>query len=211
MQGTSPVKTRLIMAIAILAALAAFSLADIGAIRTASPDSYTTLYVAPVSNYGKWITLHDDARTAQSATDLLRPVAVDDSVCHWVEVSKGASKLACIRAKVPIATSAVGTSPVVRVYAGYGVLPSTGIPPTDGSFRVERLDNSSWTAAGLTLTFAASPTTSNAHNDAVYFYSASVLQTPTDLKGANYILVAVETAGACTATAVMAVEGMFLN
>lgn len=185
--------------------------AAIGSMQTAAPSVAPSAVVASTSCYGVWVTVHDDARTAQSAGNLLKPVAVADSVCHWIKIERPAARMGRLRCKVPIATTAVGTSPVVRVFAGYGTLNTDGSAPTDGSFRVERLDSGTWTAAGLTLAFPASPTTSNCPNDATYFYATAVLQTPVDMQGAQYILVEVETAGACTSSAIMLVEAVFLN
>lgn len=184
---------------------------SIGSPRQARPSVTPAVPVVSVTARGTWVVVHDDARIANSAAELLNPTSVDDSVCHWIPVDPSAAKITSLRCKVPIATTAVGTSPIVRVYLGWGTLADSGSAPSDGTFRFERLDNASQTAAGLTLTFDATPTTSDQFNDATYFYSTSVFQTPTDLKGANYILVLVETAGACTASAAMPIEACFVN
>lgn len=203
---------KLLTITAILTLLAgAVALAAIGPIRTADPQRTGGVHVLPLSTAGAWVTVHDDARTAQAETDLLNPTAVDDAVCHWVRLDRAASKICHLRCKVPIATTAVGTSPVVRVYLGYGALNEDGSVPTTGGFRVERLDNADPAAEGLTLAFEGSPSAGNQMHDAAWYYSRSVLQEPTDLRGADYLIVLVETAGVCTASAAMPIEACFVN
>lgn len=172
------------------------------------------------STVGRWHTIHSDARTAQTAANLLHPLGVTDSLCGWLPLN-GAGFITCVRARVPIATTAVGTSPIIQLFLGWGELDSSGVPlnsaltGNDGvtpMFRVERLDNAVLGAAGLTLTFDATPAAAtDSYNDGIYFFSTSVLQTPTDLRGASHLFCAVATAGACTASAVMPVEACFVN
>lgn len=184
---------------------------SIGSPRQARPSVTPAVPVVSVTARGTWVVVHDDARIANSAAELLNPTSVDDSVCHWVRLDRAASKICHLRCKVPIATTAVGTSPVVRVYLGYGALNEDGSVPTTGGFRVERLDNADPAAEGLTLAFEGSPSASNQMHDAAWYYSRSVLQEPTDLRGADYLIVLVETAGVCTVSAAMPIEACFVN
>ena len=161
---------------------------------------------------GQWLKVHDDARTAQTTANSVNVTAMAASVAHWTAIPSGCGKICQVRAYVPIATTAVGTSPIIQLFLGYGTLNSVGAPPTDGTFRFERLDNAVILATGLTLTFNANPNAAtNNYNDATNFYSTSVLQSPTDLRGATHVLCQVLTAGACTATAIMAIEACFVN
>lgn len=157
------------------------------------------------------VIANDDARTAQSATDRYNPAAIDDSTFHWVRVPAGTTRVLC-RAKCAIATTAVGTSPVVILV---GALDTTSgsktdcANVTDGTVQFLRLDAATWAASGQTLTFNATPTTSNSYNDAAYFYSDVISLTATDLQGCEWVGVPVITASATTASTAVIVELIF--
>lgn len=163
---------------------------------------------------GNWVTVNDDAETAQSATDLLRPAAIDDSVFHWCEVRDGATRC-LIRARMAIAAT-VTTSPVVRVFGAYGTsINGTGAWPDTSAAAVAgdpyflRLDNVDWNAAGLTLTLVTTGTGLNRDNDYAYTDVMPDL-TGIDMKGCAWIGVAVETA-ANVDTGTVPIQLLFLN
>ena len=161
----------------------------------------------PCSARGSWTTVNEDAETAQSATDLLRPAAIDDAVFHWMKVGDGTSRC-MVRARQAVAAT-VTTSPVVRVFAAYGTPDSSGAFADDGTVKFCRLDNVDWNAAGLTLTLVTSGTGLN--RDTSYAYTDVMPDlTGLDLKGAWYIGVAVETA-ANVDTGTVPIEVLLLN
>jgi len=171
----------------------------------------TERLVNVTSAQGEWVVLCTDARTAQSAADLLNPTAIDDATNRWVATGMKRGKLAALRARIPVATTAVATSPIVRVIGGWGTI-TTGAPPTDGTFICARLDASAWTTAGITLTFAASPdVATDTPSDGTYMYADYYFDTPLDLLGADFIIAAVSTAGAITASAAIEIMGLFVN
>lgn len=163
---------------------------------------------------GNWTVVNDDAETAQSATDLLRPAAIDDSTFHWCRVSDGVTRC-LVRARQAVA-AAVTTSPVVRVFGAYGnSITAAGSWPDTSAAAIARdplflrLDNVDWNAAGLTLTLVTSGTGLNRDNDYAYTDVMPDL-TGIDMKGCQWVGVAVETA-ANVDTGTVPVELLFLN
>lgn len=178
----------------------------IGTFVSANPaQSGPNVTVASVK--GSWITANDDAETAQSATDLLVPAGIDDSVFHWIVVGPGATR-ALIRARALVGAT-VTTDPVVRLIGAYGKINADGSFANDGTVKFLRLDNADANAAGLTLDLISSG--ANTLRDATYQYS-DVLPSldGVDLKGAHYVGVAVETA-ANVNTGTVQVELLLLN
>ncbi len=184
----------------------------IGATKGGGMRPGGTPVVIPGSAHGVWVTANDDCRTAQTAAMLYNPSSITDSTFHWIRVPYGTTR-ALIRGKVAKATTAVGTSPVVRVVGAYdvagGLADCSGV--ADGTVEFLRLDAATWAATGLTLTFPASPSTTNCYNDTTYFYSDVASLTPIDLLGANWVGVPVVTASATTASAAVLAELCFIN
>lgn len=162
--------------------------------------------VYPASAGGTWITANDDAETAQAGTDLLRPAAIDDATFHWVKVGSGATRV-LVRAKFAVA-AVVTTDPVVRVLAAYGEPDTIGAFADDGTVKFLRLDNQDANAAGVTLDLITSG--ASGLRDTTYGYSDPYDLTGFDLKGADYVGIAVETASA-TDTGTVAIELLFIN
>lgn len=194
----------------------------IGTLVSGAPPLAPAGLFVPTSCEGKWVQLHDDATaTAATAAELLNPTGFGIATAHWIEIKKPASKLCRVRARVPRAITAVSTQLIVQLYAAWATSSFAGspaaegysanVPLTDGSVKVERLDASTWAAAGLTLTMQGSPTTSNQACDAAYWYSTSALQTPADLHGATHLLCLVSQAMVKTGTGTPIVEGLLIN
>lgn len=184
----------------------------IGSTKGAGVRPGTVPMVCVGSAHGTWQQVNDDARTAQTATMLYNPSVITDSVFHWVSIPQGTTGC-LVRARVPIATTAVVTSPIVYLIGAYSTSESNfdcaGV--TDATIRFQRLDSVNIDDAGLTLTFPASPTTTNCQNDAVWFYSKTPSLAGYDCRGAKWVGVAVQTLGACTASAAMPVDLLFLG
>lgn len=170
------------------------------------------------SSRGVWIQgVNSDARTAQgTTTKLCSPLAITDSTFTWLPLAVGVTRVQ-VRARVPKATTAVGTSPLIALFALWRTDPNSTIDPSAAvadEFQFERLDAATLTATGSSLTFPASPTTSNCRYDATWFYS-SMLSTspfnPTDMNGAHYLGIVVTVAGACTASAAMPIDVLVMN
>lgn len=164
------------------------------------------------SAHGSWYQVNDDARTAQTATMLYNPNVITDSTFHWVSIPQGTTGV-LPRARVPIATTAVGTSPIIYLLGASSTSISNVSPEgvNDGTIRIMRLDTVAIDGTGLTLTFPASPVTTNCLNDATWFYSATPSLAGYDCRGSQWVGVAVQTAGACTASAAMPVDLLFLG
>lgn len=163
--------------------------------------------VTVASVYGSWIIANDDAETAQSATDLLVPHGIDDATFHWVRVGPGCTR-ALVRARALVGAT-VTTDPVVRLIGAFGNINADGSMPSDGTVNFLRLDNVDANAAGLTLDCVTSG--SGLLRDATYMYTDPLPSLDgVDLRGANYVGVAVETA-ANVNTGVVAVQLLLLN
>lgn len=162
------------------------------------------------------VQVNDDARTAQgTTTKLYNPLGITDSVFHFKKIPPGTTR-ALVRARVPIATTAVGTSPIVAIVGlidngDHDDCLASGVGIVDGTIQPIRLDSATAAGAGQTLTFPASPTTSNCTNDGVWFYSDVISLTATDLQGCKWIGVLVTVAGACTASAAMPCDVILQN
>lgn len=186
----------------------------IGTTKGAGIQAGTTPVVISGSGHGQWVQANDDARTSQESF-LYAPGTITSSTFHWVRMTVGATGV-CIRARTPIATTAVGTSPVVAIVGAYDAgtgSAAVGDPAgiNDGTVYYKRLDSVGIADAGLTLTFPASPDTSNCQNDAAWFYSAEPLVGGYDCRGAKWVGVLVTTSGANTASAAMPIDIMLLN
>lgn len=159
------------------------------------------------------VQANDDARTAQTATMRYGPAGITDSTFHWVRVPAGTTRV-LIRARTPIATTAVGTSPVVWLLGAMArdteaLADCAGV--NDGTVQYLRLDSATYGGTGQTLTFDATPATTDSLNDSVWFYSDVASLTATDLQGCQWVGVAVATAGANTASAAMPIDLIFEN
>lgn len=178
----------------------------IGGFLGANPSVVSGRCVVNASANGDWIVANDDAETAQSATDLLRPAAIDDSVFHWVKVGPNATRV-LVRARQAVGAT-VTTSPVVRIIGAFGSIASDGTFADDGTVRFLRLDSADWNATGVTLTLVSSGTGLN--RDTSYAYTDVSTLDGYDMKGANYIGIAVETA-ANVNSGTVPIEVLFIN
>ena len=170
----------------------------IGAQKQGSVSSGSMPLRVIASARGNWVTVNDDAETAQSATMLLRPASITDSTFHWMEVRDGATRC-LVRARQAVGAT-VTTSPVIRVIGAYGTSiasdgswPNTSAAAIAGDPLFLRLDNADWNAAGLTLTLVTSGTGLNRDNDYAYTDVMPDL-TGIDMKGCSWVGVMVETA-----------------
>lgn len=179
----------------------------IGIARQANCDNDAKQSVLVASGKGSWIVANDDAETAQSATDLLRPAGIDDDVFHWVKVGTNVTR-ALVRARMAVGATVAG-NPIVRVIGAYGTPDTSGAFADDGTVRFLRLDNADANAAGLTLTLASSGT--GLMQDGTYAYSDPMPDlTGIDLKGCNYVGVAVED-NADVNSGTVPIQLLFLN
>jgi len=184
----------------------------IGTTRGAGVRGGGVPLVSPGSAHGVWQVANDDARTAQTSTMLYNPNVITDSTFHWVHMPQGTTGV-LPRARVPIATTAVGTSPIIYLLGASSMNGSHASPEgtNDGNIRIMRLDTVAIDGVGLTLTFPGSPTTTNCQCDGTWFYSATPSLAGYDCRGSQWVGVAVQTAGACTASAAMPVDLLFLG
>ena len=171
---------------------------------TIAPDvSYVTNQLAV------WQTVVSDCTSSgtgtQTAAVLAQPYNVSNAYIIPCEIIAGQNIR--IRAAMAVGTTAVATSPVVRVFGADQVPNVDGTWPTGTIF--DRLDASTDTATGATVTLTV--TANAAQKDATFAYSNSLPSSgvgyPT--KGSRGLLVLVETAasvsgGANTVVKIMA-------
>lgn len=158
---------------------------------------------------GEWVIANDDASSVNSAAELLSPGTINDATFHWVKVGPGCTRI-IIRARIGVAAT-VTTKPIVRVVGAYGPINAGdgSAMPTDGTARFLRLDNVDSATAGMTLDIVSSAV--GQMQDATYAYCDPMPSLDgIDLKGAHYVGVLIETAGAVSAGAI-AVEVLMLN
>ena len=148
---------------------------------------------SPVSLLTSWVVAHDNvAATAETSTVLVTPLsyssAANTALVHPIKVSQGTR--AALRARYPVGTATVTTSPVVRLYA-VSELPNEATGVFASTAKVWRLDNDTSAGAGLTLTLD----NTNDIRDATYKYSINGPSLLTyDMLGASCLLVLHETA-----------------
>lgn len=155
-----------------------------------------------------WVEAVDNASTAQSGTELLKPSSIDDATFHWIRVGDGVTR--CIMRARCLASATGITSPVVRLVGMHcsAAYRSSADALADPATRFVRLDNDDWNAVGKTLTLVDSGT--NLHKDANdYMYSNSDSQAM-DLQGCAWVGVMVQTAAAATGGTV-SVELLLMN
>lgn len=184
-------------------------------------DSGTLVVGAYGSIHGTWFTLNSDARNANSAAERLCPTSISASgSAYWVMVPAGITRV-IVRARAPIAVSAVGTNPVVQLHGLYdptadplsgvnGGVSSTGAV-TASAVIPFRLDSNDPTNAGTAIAFQASPSVTNTYNDGTYWYSPEWSLGNIDTKGTHWLTALVSTASATTASAAVVIQGLFLN
>ncbi len=189
----------------------------VGSVKGAGVKFGSQGMVSPGSAHSVKIQANDDARTAQGiTTKLYNPLGITDSVFHWARVPQGTTRT-LMRARVPIATTAVATGPTVAIIGlldngdHASPLDAAGAGIVDGTIEPLRLDAATHAAAGQLLAFQASPTTSNQANDGVWFYSDIVSLTAVDMQGCKWVGAVVTVLGACTASAAMPVDFIFEN
>lgn len=131
--------------------------------------------------------------TAQTATELLAPQTITSANVRVIAVGDAVTRV-LIRPRIATTTTAVATSPVVRII---GIVATADDDAwTDGV--PVRLDNVDNTAAGLTLTLEASPSGSNSLTSGSYRYGDTKSLTATDLLGVKWLVIPVETAASIT-------------
>ena len=156
---------------------------------------------------GEWQTLNADlAATADTAANLLDPLVVTGDRIRVVQVpymNSGSKALLerapyfLLRGAVDSSATATTTSPVIRVYGVDAEVNDDGT--WDGTESFVRLDNADNTAAGITLTFESTISTTTMLSDDDNFYT----DVEPDLTGfstqnCKYVFALVETAGNLT-------------
>lgn len=161
---------------------------------------------APASVKGGWSTINSDAKTAQSAANLISPLACTDAAVYWVKVPDRATR-AVFRTKFASTLTSMTTQAVVRVYGIDTDL--TTAPLTDGTQKPMRLDNASPSATGVTLTITGAATDIS---DGTNRYGQPHSLTGLDCMGSRFIACFIETAAVINAgSGTISVEVMFLN
>lgn len=167
----------------------------------------------PASVTGNWTIIHNNLVTAAESATILKSPATYGGPAAPAAVSPATTRL-LIMARYATATTAVTTSPVVRLYAVYGpdasFTPSTGTFLNDGSVIFRRIDSATSTGTGITLTLTTAATADKIC-DATYRYSECYDIAGTDLIGAKWILALTETAASVTGSTTIELMAMALN
>jgi len=167
----------------------------------------------PASVKGSWSIIHSNLVTAAESATILKSPATYGGPAVPARVHPATTRL-LIMARYATATTAVATSPVVRLYAVYGpdasFTPSTGAFLNDGSVIFRRIDSGTSTGTGITLTLTTAATADKIC-DATYRYSDCYDIAGTDLLGAKWILALTETAASVTGSTTIELMAMALN
>lgn len=152
-----------------------------------------------VSAKGDWgIANSDVSATAQTSANLIRPGGVTASNIVPLKLGPRVTR-ALIRIRYG-AAGTVTTSPILRLIAAWGAgLCDTSLPD-DGTVRYMALA----TAQSVTCVAATDM------RDATYSYSAPISLTATDMLGADYLIVFVETAASISGATPVA-EVLLIN
>lgn len=153
------------------------------------------------SNKGDWATAHLSASaTAQTAAELIRPGSVSSANVQPLLLGAGVTRV-LVRCRYS-AAGTVTTLPVVRLIGVYGkgIINGTSIPD-DGTAKFVIL------ASAQTVTCV--PATDV--RDTTYSYSAPLSLSGTDLLGANYLMVFIETAASISGAVDEIIEVLLIN
>lgn len=157
------------------------------------------MLTVPCSSKCGRLVANANATSAQSATELKLPTTISGTNFRWIKVGPSVTRVR-LRLRFPVGVSAVTTSPVVRLFGAVvfdaETIPSTSTGDLSGStVEYRRLDNTSESAAGITLT-AYVPASTAGIRDATYAYSD--LSSAYDVEGCQFVGVMVETASNLT-------------
>jgi hypothetical protein len=176
----------------------------------------TAAIVVAGSVLGIWKQTHADAcATAQTTAMQYNPSTLSSTNIKWLRVPVGATRC-FVQARVPKATTTIGTNPLVKVYGGWIANGNDATLPenvTAGEVRYMRLDSAAIGDTGTTIAWpSTSPSTSNTLNDSTWYYSTPPTQTGFDTLSAEFVCVMVTTAaGALTASGAMPIDILFTN
>lgn len=167
----------------------------------------------PASVKGSWTIIHSNLVTAAESATILKSPATYGGPAVPARVHPATTRL-LVMARYATATTAVATSPVVRLYAVYGPDASfdagTGAFLNNGTVIFRRIDSGTSTGTGITLTLTTAATADKIC-DATYRYSDCYDIAGTDLLGAKWILALTETAASVTGSATVELVAMALN
>lgn len=161
---------------------------------------------------GGWVTaIVDASASAQTATELLRPLSVTSSNINVVRLSDAATRVQ-LRLSYPTTVTAVATQPVVRVFGVDGpdaaLNSSFNFDETNASLTALRLDNVDTAGTGLTLTIGLVANDLRV-NDTLFSDPNSL--TPIDTLGFKWLLVLLNTAASKTGAGAVAVQVRAIN
>lgn len=168
---------------------------------------------------GQWVTINADCKQVQTSAHVLNITGVSsDAYLYWIEVPPGVTRM-LLRAKLPVAVTAVTQAPVIRVVgvwraADASAITDAGAVPSDTTILTMRLDNATADATGVTLmaTTAAAGVNANVfQNDATYYYGNPIDLTGYDLLGCDWVAVPVITAMTTTGAGACPIDALFLN
>jgi len=167
----------------------------------------------PASVKGSWSIIHSNLITAAESATILKSPATYGGPAVPARVHPATTRL-LIMARYATATTAVATSPVVRLYAVYGPDASfdagTGAFLNNGTVIFRRIDSGTSTGTGITLTLTTQATADKIC-DETYRYSDCYDIAGTDLLGAKWILALTETAASVTGSTTIELMAMALN
>lgn len=165
----------------------------------------------PGSVISDFVTLNDDAETAQDSGDLVAPASVDQTTFKWVRVEPGFTRV-LIAANITGSITAVGTSPVVRLF---GLANYNDDTNDNGMGMPIRLDSpTDISATGVTVTVGTLATHTFLYSlpgSVIGRLSAVTSATGYDLQGCRWVGCAVETAASVTGSGTISIVGKFLN
>jgi hypothetical protein len=144
--------------------------------------------VAATQMFGEWVVVHDNLSAATTGEGVLAPISYSSSNVHPLIINQGS--LVRFIARYAFGTTAVTTSPTIRVFGANQVPDSTGAYPSGTIFW--RIDASGFNATSTTVTLALAATSQN--DGSTYCYSTPSSHNGDNLHGAKSVLVLHDTA-----------------
>lgn len=165
-------------------------------------------YGTVASAQGDWMTVNDNASTAQTAGDELNISAIDDATFHWVKVGSHVTRV-LIGARIDDAVTTITTSPTFFLVGVWGDW-NESTNSWNSIDRVMRLDAAAWATTPTTLTLLAAASLSK---DGTYAHTNPTTLDGYDLKGAPYFGVIIDTAASISggANTVVEVQALGIN
>jgi len=139
--------------------------------------------VAYVTPKGQWLTVNDDAYTAEVSNTLLKPMTIANSTFHAVQIPPNVNKI-LVRMLWPLSGLDPTSVPNIRAFGIYTDGQPISVMGTDGTgLQFVKLNVVTWVATDLSLSIG----TTTSCQDTVWMYSEVASITGYNILGADYL------------------------